>query len=259
MAQPKGPSQDRIASVKATQKITKAMQMVAAAKLRRAQEAAEAARPYSQRMAAVLANIAQASAARRSARAAGRHRQGPGASSGRLTSERGLCGGFNSQIARLARDHARKLLAPGKTVKILTVGKKGHDSCAATSATLIIEPSTCARSSASASTNAQRHRPQGHGAVRRRRVRHLHAVLHRFQSVIAQIPTAQQLIPATSARSPASAGGLRIRAGSRRRFSTTCCRATSPCRSSGRCWKMSPASWARRCPRWTTRRATPAT
>ena len=108
----------RIASVKATQKITKAMQMVAAAKLRRAQEAAEAARPYSQRMGAVLANIA----ANTGGDDAPRLMSGTGKDDVHLllvcTAERGLCGGFNSQIARLAREHARSLLASGKTVKI---------------------------------------------------------------------------------------------------------------------------------------------
>ena len=100
---------NRIASVKATQKITKAMKMVAAAKLRRAQEAAEAARPYSQRMGAVLANIAQAVGSDDSAP---RLMTGTGQDNVHLlivcTAERGLCGGFNSQIARFARDHARK-------------------------------------------------------------------------------------------------------------------------------------------------------
>ena len=117
----------RIASVKATQKITKAMQMVAAAKLRRAQEAAEAARPYSERMASVLANIAS----RVDGTDAPRLMAGTGNDETHLlvvcTAERGLCGGFNTQIARLARDHIRRLQADGKTVKILCVGKKGFD------------------------------------------------------------------------------------------------------------------------------------
>jgi F-type H+-transporting ATPase subunit gamma len=102
---------NRISSVKATQKITKAMQMVAAAKLRRAQEAAEAARPYSQRMGAVLANIAQTLGRDD----APKLMVGTGKDETHLllvcTAERGLCGGFNSSIARLAREHARKLLA----------------------------------------------------------------------------------------------------------------------------------------------------
>jgi F-type H+-transporting ATPase subunit gamma len=119
---------NRIASVKATRKITKAMQMVAAAKLRRAQEAAVAARPYSERMASVLANLASAMEGREGAP---RLLAGTGQDQTHLlvvaTAERGLCGGFNSSIAKLAREHADRLIAQGKTVKILTVGKKGND------------------------------------------------------------------------------------------------------------------------------------
>ncbi|PKR88165.1 F0F1 ATP synthase subunit gamma [Pleomorphomonas diazotrophica] len=119
---------NRIASVKATQKITKAMQMVAAAKLRRAQEAAVAARPYARRLGAVVANLAGAMAGRDDAP---RLLAGTGRDDVHLlvvcTAERGLCGGFNSSIVRLAREHAASLLAAGKTVKILTVGKKGAD------------------------------------------------------------------------------------------------------------------------------------
>ena len=118
---------NRIASVKATRKITKAMQMVAAAKLRRAQEAATAARPYAERMDTVLAAL-------------NKHTSREGASpllvgTGKddvhllvvMTAERGLCGGFNTNIAKLARADAQRLLAAGKTVKIITVGRKGAD------------------------------------------------------------------------------------------------------------------------------------
>ncbi len=119
---------NRIASVKATQKITKAMQMVAAAKLRRAQLAAEAARPYAERMNAVLANVAGGMAAGSNAP---RLLSGTGKDQTHLlvvcTAERGLCGGFNSSIARLAREHTIALQGQGKTVKILCVGKKGAD------------------------------------------------------------------------------------------------------------------------------------
>tara|TARA_R110002049_G_scaffold29972_4_gene102078 strand:+ start:1027 stop:1908 length:882 start_codon:yes stop_codon:yes gene_type:complete len=119
---------NRISSVKSTRKITKAMQMVAAAKLRRAQEAAEASRPYTERFNAVMAGLAASVGGSDSA---------PKLLSGTgqdkvhllvvLTAERGLCGGFNSNIAKLAKAHARDLLAKGKDVKILTVGKKGRD------------------------------------------------------------------------------------------------------------------------------------
>jgi F-type H+-transporting ATPase subunit gamma len=118
----------RIGSVKSTRKITKAMQMVAAAKLRRAQEAAEAARPYAQRMEAVLGNLATGVAGSASAP---RLLAGTGAEDRHLlvvaTSERGLCGGFNSSIVRLARAHATELVGKGKSVLILTVGKKGRE------------------------------------------------------------------------------------------------------------------------------------
>ena len=118
----------RLASTKATQKITKAMQMVAASKLRRAQAAAEAARPYAERMEAVLRNIAAGSGRLRwRAEASRRHRQRQGASADRRTGERGLAGAFNSSIVRLAREHINALLAEGKEVKILTVGKKGDE------------------------------------------------------------------------------------------------------------------------------------
>src|ERR1700748_3118466 len=117
----------RTAATKATQKITKALQMVAAAKLRRAQAAAEAARPYASRMAAVIANLAAGV-------------PGPGApvllaGNGKdqrhlvvvATSDRGLAGGFNSGIVRAAREKIAALLAEGKDVKIITVGRKGRD------------------------------------------------------------------------------------------------------------------------------------
>jgi F-type H+-transporting ATPase subunit gamma len=118
---------NRIASVKATRKITKAMQMVAAAKLRRAQEAAMAARPYAERMDALLGNLG------RRANPANAPRLLVGTSQDNvhllivMTAERGLCGGFNSNIAKLARADAIRLRGEGKTVKILTVGRKGAD------------------------------------------------------------------------------------------------------------------------------------
>ena len=118
----------RIDSVKSTRKITKAMQMVAAAKLRRAQEAAEASRPYAERFNAVMAAMAASVAGSASAP---RLLSGTGNDQVHLlvvmTAERGLCGGFNSNISKLARVQASELLAAGKTVKILTVGKKGRD------------------------------------------------------------------------------------------------------------------------------------
>ena len=119
---------NRIESVKSTRKITKAMQMVAAAKLRRAQDAAEMARPYAERFNAVMAGLA---ASVGDSDSAPKLLSGTGSDRVHLlvvmTAERGLCGGFNSNIAKLARTHTAKLLADGKEVKILTVGKKGRD------------------------------------------------------------------------------------------------------------------------------------
>ena len=119
---------NRIASVKSTRKITKAMQMVAAAKLRRAQEAAEASRPYTERFNAVLGGLASSVGGSGSAP---KLLSGTGSDNVHLllvmTAERGLCGGFNSSIAKLARQHANELISAGKTVKIVTVGKKGRD------------------------------------------------------------------------------------------------------------------------------------
>jgi F-type H+-transporting ATPase subunit gamma len=118
----------RINSVKSTRKITKAMQMVAAAKLRRAQESAEAARPFADRMTAVLGNLARAAEGSPSAPTL---LKGTGKDNVHLllvcTAERGLCGGFNSSIVRMARAKVMELVAQGKTVKILTVGKKGRE------------------------------------------------------------------------------------------------------------------------------------
>jgi len=130
----------RIAATKATQKITKAMQMVAASKLRRAQAAAEAARPYAQSMERVLGNIAATVADPASAP---RLLGGTGKEQVHLvvvcTAERGLCGAFNSSIVRLARERINSLMGQGKTVKILCVGRKGADQLRRQYASQIIE------------------------------------------------------------------------------------------------------------------------
>jgi len=120
---------NRIASVKSTRKITKAMQMVASAKLRRAQDAAQAGRPYAERFNAVMAGLTASVGA---SEGGPKLLTGTGSDQTQLlvvmTAERGLCGGFNSNIVKLARIAAKQLLAEGKTVKILTVGKKGRES-----------------------------------------------------------------------------------------------------------------------------------
>ncbi len=198
---------NRIASVKATQKITKAMQMVAAAKLRRAQMAAEAARPYAERMNAVLANLAAGVA---NPEAAPRLLAGTGSQQTHLlivcTAERGLCGAFNSSIARLARERATALLAEGKTVKILCVGKKGYDALRRQFERHIIEAIEFRNVRQIGFTEAE--------AVGRKVLKLFEAgefdvatlFYSRFKSVIAQIPTAQRIIPADV--SEASSAGL---------------------------------------------------
>ncbi|MBN9247755.1 F0F1 ATP synthase subunit gamma [Hyphomicrobium sp.] len=199
---------NRIASVKATRKITKAMQMVAAAKLRRAQEAATAARPYAERMASVLGSLASKVADKNGASPL---LVGTGKDQVHLlivmTAERGLCGGFNSNIAKLARADANRLIAAGKTVKILTVGRKGADNLKRDLGRNIVE----------------RKDFQG---VRQLTFAHAEGIANRvlemfeagefdiatlyfseFKSVIAQKPTALQLIPATVTEAAGEAKG----------------------------------------------------
>jgi F-type H+-transporting ATPase subunit gamma len=187
---------NRIASVKATQKITKAMQMVAAAKLRRAQTAAEAARPYAERMEAVLANLAGGLANG----SAPRLIAGTGSDKVQLlvvcTAERGLCGAFNSSIARLARDKANALKAEGKTVKIICVGKKGYDILRRQFAADIIELVDLRAFKQLGFVNAE---TIAQGILTRFANGEFDVAtlfFSKFKSVIAQIPTAQQIIPA---------------------------------------------------------------
>ncbi len=188
---------NRIASVKATQKITKAMQMVAAAKLRKAQEAAESARPYAEHMGAVLANIVTAVAG---AAGAPKLIAGTGKDDVHLlvvcTAERGLCGGFNSSIARLARDHARDLLEAGKTVKLYLVGKKGYDLMRREFSDKIVERIDFRGLRRISFAEARQ--------VGRKVLDMFEAgefdvatlFYSRFQSVMTQVPTAQRIIPA---------------------------------------------------------------
>ena len=189
---------NRIASVKNTRKITKAMQMVAAAKLRRAQDAAEAARPYAERMTAVIGGL---SAAVGGSDGAPRLLAGTGNDKVQLlvvmTSERGLCGGFNSTIVRLARARANELLAAGKTVKILTVGKKGREQLRRDFGQYFIGHVDMSEVKRLGYVNAQ--------TIARDVLARFDAgefdvatlFFNRFKSVISQVPTAQQIIPAT--------------------------------------------------------------
>ncbi len=187
---------NRIASVKATQKITKAMQMVAAAKLRRAQSAAEAARPYSQRMDAVMANIA---AAVGGSDGAPRLLAGTGSDQTHLlivaTAERGLCGGFNSSIARLARDRARDLLTAGKTVKILPVGKKGADVLRSEFGDIMMKAVDLREVKHVGYANAADIAKQVLDQFGTGEFDVATLFYAEFESVISQIPTAQQIIP----------------------------------------------------------------
>ena len=201
----------RIASVKATQKITKAMQMVAAAKLRRAQEAAEAARPYAERMASVVANISSAVSGGADAPAL---MTGTGRDDTHLlivcTAERGLCGGFNTQIVRLARETIRRLQGEGKTVKILTVGKKGADQLRRDFGALIIERIELREVKQIGFVNAEAIARKVTGLFAAGEFDVATIIYSQFKSVIAQVPTAQQLIPAAAAGGASSSAGAAI-------------------------------------------------
>ena len=188
---------NRIASVKSTRKITKAMQMVASAKLRRAQDAAQAGRPYAERFNAVMVGLAASVGA---SEGGPKLLTGTGSDQTQLlvvmTAERGLCGGFNSNIVKLARIAAKQLLAEGKTVKILTVGKKGRESLKREFGTLLVDHVDLSDVKRVGYDNAS--------AIAQN-------VLHRFDagefdvakifysefgSVVNQIPTELQVIPA---------------------------------------------------------------
>jgi F-type H+-transporting ATPase subunit gamma len=188
---------NRIASVKATQKITKAMKMVAAAKLRRAQEAAEAARPYAERMDKVLGSLSAANAGNAGAPLL---LSGTGKDQVHLlivaTGERGLAGGFNSSIIRLARDHAQKLIAQGKTVKILTVGRKGNDVLRRSFKDNIVHYITFREVKQLGFAQADEVAGKVLDMFNAGEFDVATLFFARFQSVIAQVATAQQIIPA---------------------------------------------------------------
>jgi F-type H+-transporting ATPase subunit gamma len=188
---------NRISSVKSTQKITKAMQMVASAKLRRAQEAAEAARPYAERMDKVLAGLSSVYAGREDAP---KLLAGTGNDQVHLlivaTADRGLCGGFNSSISRLAREHANKLLAEGKTVKIMNVGRKGYDALRRLFADNIVENISLREVKQIGYANAQDIGTKVLAMFEAGEFDVATLFYSEFKSVISQVPTAQQLIPA---------------------------------------------------------------
>ena len=199
---------NRIGSVKNTRKITKAMQMVAAAKLRRAQDAAEAARPYADRMAAVMAGLTANAAGSSSAP---RLLAGTGADRKHLlvvmTSERGLAGGFNSSIVKLARLHADRLRGEGKEVAILTVGKKGREQLKREYGSLFVSHVDMSEVKRVGYDNA---RAIAEDVLDRFEAGDFDVATifyNRFESVISQVPTARQIIPAEVPEGEAAGGG----------------------------------------------------
>ena len=203
---------NRITSVKSTQKITKAVQLVAAAKLRRAQDAAIAARPYAERMSQVLAALGAAYKGRTDAPAL---LGGTGRDQVYLlvvaTGERGLAGGFNSGIARLARDEANRLLAAGKTVKILSIGRKGNDILKRTLGQNIVDVISFRDVRQLGYVNAKTAGDKILAMYAAGEFDVATLFFAQFRSVISQVPTALQLIPAqidTTAEAPADAASV---------------------------------------------------
>jgi F-type H+-transporting ATPase subunit gamma len=201
----------RIAATKATQKITKAMQMVAASKLRRAQAAAEAARPFAERMEAVLQNIAAGMAG---SDTAPRLLAGTGSDRVHLlvvaTGERGLAGAFNSSIVRLAREHINRLLAEGKEVKILTVGKKGYEQLRRNYEKNIVERIELRGVRTLGYANGADIADTVIGMYHRGEFDIATLFYARFKTVISQIPTAQQIVPPKFEAPAATTGATAI-------------------------------------------------
>lgn len=199
---------NRISSVKATQKITKAMQMVAAAKLRRAQEAAEAARPYAERMGNVLTNLGMIY---KNSETASPYLVGNGKDNVHLlivaTAERGLCGGFNANIARMARVEARRLLKEGKTVKIICVGSKGYDQLKSEFSQLIIDRVSLKELRQVNFAKAHEIAELATEMFDKGEVDVVKYYFSEFRSVISQVPTELQLVPAKLEDVEDDAGG----------------------------------------------------
>ena len=187
---------NRIDSVKSTRKITKAMQMVAAAKLRRAQEAAEESRPYAERFNAVMAGLAASVGGSDSAP---KLLSGTGSDQTHLlvvmTAERGLCGGFNANIAKLAKTRATELRGQGKTVKILTVGKKGRDQMKRDYGEYFVGHVDLSDVKRIGYADAQRIAQDVLGRFDAGEFDVATIFFSKFQNVVTQIPTAQQVIP----------------------------------------------------------------
>ena len=189
---------NRIESVKNTRKITKAMQMVAAANLRRAQDAAEASRPYSERFNSLLASLA---ASLGNSESAPLLLRGTGKQDVHLlvvmTAERGLCGGFNSSIAKLARNYAAKLKESGKQIKIITVGKKGRDAIKRDLGQYFVEHVDLSEFKSIKYTNAQSIAKALLARFDDNEYDVATIFYSKFVNVVTQIPTTQQIIPAT--------------------------------------------------------------
>ncbi|WP_397542701.1 F0F1 ATP synthase subunit gamma [Roseovarius salis] len=187
---------NRIESVKSTRKITQAMQMVAAAKLRRAQEAAEMSRPYAERFNHVMGKLA---ASVGDSESAPRLLRGTGSDQTQLlvvmTAERGLCGGFNSNIAKLARTEIQKLQAEGKTVKVITVGKKGRDVLKREHADLFIDHVDMTGVRNVGYSDAQAVAENVLKRFENEEFDVAKIFFSRFENVVSQIPTMQQVIP----------------------------------------------------------------
>ena len=201
----------RIASTKATQKITKAMQMVAASKLRRAQTAAEAARPYAERMDAVISNIAGAAAGSGTAPAL---LAGTGKDNVHLllvcTGERGLSGAFNSSIVRLARERALSLINQGKEVKIFCVGRKGYEQLRRQFDKQIVGNVELRSVKVLGFKNAEDIAKKVIAMFEAGEFDVCTLFYSRFKSVISQIPTAQQIIPLVLEEKEAVAGAASV-------------------------------------------------
>jgi F-type H+-transporting ATPase subunit gamma len=203
---------NRIRSVKSTQKITSAMKMVAAAKLRRAQEQAEAARPYAERLERIIASLA---ARLRDTAGAPPLLTGSGRSDTHLvivaTSDRGLCGAFNTSIARDARALVRSLLADGKTVKILCVGRKGSDQMRRDFARYISDTVEMAGKKRITFADADQIATRARAMFEAGEIDVATIIFARFKSAISQIVTRQQLIPVAlppvAADAPTAGGG----------------------------------------------------
>ena len=188
---------NRIESVKNTRKITKAMQMVAAAKLRRAQDAAEASRPYSERFNNLLASLAASVGSSENSPILLR---GTGKQDVHLlivmTAERGLCGGFNSNIAKLARSHAAKLKEDGRQVKVITVGKKGRDALKRDLGEYFVDHVDLSEFKSIKYVNAQTIAKALLARFDDNEYDVATIFYSKFVNVVSQIPTAQQIIPA---------------------------------------------------------------